>query len=317
MRRAIGPIRSVLLAWMLGWVPWACAPSPPDNPERAAEGAADAEPGPNPRPATGSFVARPGFPALVEDDAGRVVSLERAPSRLLSLVPSATDILLELGQVDRLVGRTDFDQDPRVQGLPSVGGGLQPSMERIVTLRPDLVVRFRADSDLATPRQLDEAGIPHLAIRPDGTRDVERIIRLLGRAVGRPDAADSIAQDLATRVAEVERSVAGFERPRVAYLLGGDPPLVAGGGTFLHELIEVAGGDNVFADLGALYAPVNLEEVIRRAPRYLLAREGASIPGALSGLPLVRLPPEVEVPGLGLADSARQMARALHPDGSL
>jgi ABC-type Fe3+-hydroxamate transport system substrate-binding protein len=112
----------------------------------------------------------------------------------------------------------------------------------------------------------------------------------------------------------VSERVAGADRPAVALLLGGDPPLVAGGGTFLHELIEIAGGRNVFSDLRNLYAPVNVEEVIRRDPELLLIREGAAVPGALSRFAVVRLPPEVETPGLELVESAHLIAGFFHPD---
>jgi ABC-type Fe3+-hydroxamate transport system substrate-binding protein len=232
----------------------------------------------------------------------------------VSLVPSATGILIALDQLDNLVGRTDYDTRPEVSHLPSVGGGLEPSIERIVSLRPDLVLRFRAESDLATPRQLDEAGIDHVAIRPDGISDVHRIIGLLGTITGRGEAADSIRRELADGVEQVSERVAGADRPAVALLLGGDPPLVAGGGTFLHELIEIAGGRNVFSDLRNLYAPVNVEEVIRRDPELLLIREGAAVPGALSRFAVVRLPPEVETPGLELVESAHLIAGFFHPD---
>ncbi|MSR22506.1 MAG: hypothetical protein EXR92_03015 [Gemmatimonadetes bacterium] len=308
--RSIFLVRFVLLGSILSLVLWACDASPPPEggggqvaPEDTGNAGAETPP-----PHPGAT-----HPIRVEDDAGHTVVLEGAPIRVVSLVPSATEILLALGQQDRLVGRTDFDEDPALASVPSVGGGLEPSIERIVSLHPDLVVHFRADSDLTTSRQLDRAGIPHVAIRPDGIRDVHRIIRLLGAIVHRDATADSLDRALTARVEGVSRSVAELDRPRVAFLLGGDPPLVAGPGTFLDELIQIAGGQNVFADLGALYAPVNVEEVIRRDPRYLLAREGARISVALAGIPVLRFPPEVEAPGLGLGDSAHMMAGALHP----
>lgn len=250
----------------------------------------------------------------LRDDAGRPVAFARPPERIVSLVPSATEILIALGAADRLVARTDFDEAPGLAALPSVGGGLAPSMERIVAVGPDLVIAFRAGSDESTPRLLDQAGIPHLAVRPDGIRDIHRIVRLLGDVLDRREVADSLLLALSAATSDVSARVAGADRPRVAYLLGGDPPLVAGAGTFLHELVELAGGTNVFLDLALLYAPVSVEEVIRRNVDLLFVGEGNTIPAGLANLRVMRLPASVEIPGLGLAVSARRMAEALHPD---
>jgi iron complex transport system substrate-binding protein len=254
-----------------------------------------------------------GFPRTVRDDAGRDVLLPAPPERIVSLVPSATTILLALGQESAFVGRTDFDDAPALSGLPSVGGGLGASTETIVSLRPDLVVRFDAASDPHTPRQLDAAGVPHLAIRPDGIDDVFRIIGLLGEAVGRAEAADSIRTAVQGELDQVSARVAGAPRRRVA-ILGGNPPLAAGPGTFLHELVEIAGGTNALADAGTLYSPVSVEVLLSRDLDLLLVSEGTSLPSALHALPSARIPPDVELPGLGLGASARTLAEILHPD---
>jgi len=253
------------------------------------------------------------YPLTTLDDAGRQVVFSAPPERIVSLVPSGTSILLALGQAGRIVGRTDFDTESAVAALPSVGGGLGSSIETIVSLRPDLVVRFDAGSDAATPRQLDAAGIRHLAIRPDGIGDVMRIIDLLGQAVNRMETADSLRLALAGQLDDVERRVAGVPRTRVA-ILGGNPPLAAGSGTFLHELVELAGGSNVFADAGTLYAPVSVEAVLDRNPELILVSDGTPLPEALRGLPRKPLPPEVEIPGLGLGVSAQIVAGLLHPE---
>ncbi|MEX0856206.1 MAG: helical backbone metal receptor [Gemmatimonadota bacterium] len=254
------------------------------------------------------------FPRSLVDDSGREVRIAAPPDRILSLVPSATPILMALGRTEWLVGRTDFDRDSALAHLPSVGGGLGASVERIVSLRPRLVIRFDAGSDPATPGQLDAAGIPHLAIRPDGIEDVLRIIELLGVAVAREAAADSLRTSLVGELATVAEEVAGRPRPRVAILLGGNPPLVAGGDTFLHELTELAGGTNVLADAGTLYAPMSVEAILQRSPDILLLSEGSAPPRGLEGIPVRSLPLAVQIPGLDLGSSARLLADLLHPD---
>ncbi len=248
------------------------------------------------------------------DDAGRTHSLDAPPERLLALVPSATEIFRAFGLEDRLVGRTDYDRDPALAHLPSVGGGLQASVERIVSLRPDLVVRFEAETDRATMEQLDRAGIPHFAIRPDDVADIRRIVATLGRIVDRPDEADRLLREMDAELVAIRELVAGEPPIRVAFLLGGDPPWVVGPGTFLDDLLQVAGGENVFGRETRLYAQLNVEEILIRRPELILTFEGARIPTALVGIPARRVPGEVQAPGHRVGESARIVLEALRPE---
>src|SRR5690606_34270224 len=139
--------------------------------------------------------------------------------------------------------------------------------------------------------------VQHLAVRPDGIDDVRRIVRLLGEVVGREEPADSLVAEMDDGLRRVAASVAGRPRPRVA-LLGGDPPTAAGPGTFLHELLLVAGGTNAFADLDRLYTPLSLEEVVRRDIDMILAPAETPVPSALAGIPVGELPLDVLIPGI-------------------
>jgi len=266
---------------------------------------------------------------VVTDDAGRTWSLAHPPERVLSLVPSATLLLLELGHGDRLVGRTEFDTDPRLAGLPSVGGGLGPSLEVMLSLRPDLVVRFEGPTDPETPRRLDQAGIPHLALRFDQVEDILRAAYLLDEAVGRagaggpgettepgrkPGSAGELVRGITTELEAVALAVTGGERPQVGILLGGDPPWMASPNTYIGQVVAIAGGDNVFADDTGLYAPISVEEVLRRRPDVLLLTDGARVPTALRGLPVLRAPASLGIPGPDIGAAAWAVARLLHPD---
>lgn len=254
-----------------------------------------------------------GFPLRITDDAGRELRLPRPPARIVSLVPSATETLLALGAGDRIVGRTDFDTVPPLDTLPSVGGGLQPSIERLVALEPALVVRFAAASDRRTPNRLDALEVRHLAVRPDGIDDVRRIVRMLGRAVGARRRADSIVSRIDSTLADVADRVRPLPRKRVAFVLGGSPPWVAGPGTFVDELLSVAGGENVFSDLGDLYGPVSAEAFLSRSIDVVVAVEGVGLELPDESLPVRRVPSSLQTPGPNLGDSARRLARLLHP----
>lgn len=264
------------------------------------------------RPSAGQ--GDPGFPLSVRDDAGHEVRIETPPERIVALVPAATEILRALGAESRLVGRTDYDRDPALAHLPSVGGGLHPSLERLVSLEPDLVVRYEGESDRATAPGLDAAGIGHLAVRPDTLGDIVRMIHTLSRVIGTPARGDSLVAGITMELDEIRAAVADADRPRVVFVLGGDPPWIAARGTFLHELVTIAGGDNVFGETGPIYAPVGVEEVLRRRPELVLAPGGASIPSGLRALPVRRTAGDVQAPGHRVAETARELARLLHPE---
>ena len=253
------------------------------------------------------------YPFQLVDAAGARHTFDTAPRRMVSLVPSATEALLAMALADHLVGRTDYDRMPELAGLPSVGGGLQPNLEILVSLDLDLVIRFAGDSDLATAERLTELGIPHFAVQPDGIEDVLTIIRDLGRITDASGVADATLREIRDALDDVARRVDELPEPRVVYLLGGDPPWVAGPGTYIDELMAVAGGKNVFADLGTLYAPVSMEALLDRDLDLILLSNGLTPPSPLAHVPSAVLPASVEIPGPGLGQAARDVARLIHP----
>ena len=254
------------------------------------------------------------LPLQIQDASGRTVVFPEFPTRIVSLIPSASLTLEALGAGNLLVGRTDYDTTASLAHLPSVGAGLHPSLESLVFLEPDLVIRFAGATDSSTPARLDGMGIPHIGIRPDGIADVRMIIRMLGQVTGRDESADSILADLDEGLADIRRRIEGRPPVRVAYVLGGTPPWVVGAETYIGELLELAGGTNVFEDLGALYGPVSLEEFLVREIDLVLTPEGGEITLPTSELILRRVSPDLEIPGPHLARSARELAAILHPE---
>jgi iron complex transport system substrate-binding protein len=271
--------------------------------------ACSAEPsdGPADRAAAGGSVVR------LVDASGAEVLLARPARRVVSLVPSATETLRAMGADAVLVGRTDYDDQPWSAHLPSVGGGIEPDLEAVVALQPDLVVRFAGDQDPRTPARLDALGIPHLAVRPDRIEDIYETAELLGEATGFVAAADSLVAATRAGLAGVAASVRGLERLRIAYVLGGNPPWVAGPGTYIDEVVSLAGGDNVFADLGALYSAVSPEELRRREIDVVLLSGRASYNRALTpNTRIERVGEELEIPGPDVVEAAHEVARLLH-----
>jgi iron complex transport system substrate-binding protein len=218
-----------------------------------------------------------------------------------------------------MVGRTDYDTATALRSLSSVGGGLNPNLEAILALAPDLVIRFAGDSDVLTPLRLDQMGISHLAVRPEGIRGIRKVIRDLGTITEKTGRADTLLARMDATLAGIEGRIDSLPVVRTAYLLGGAPLWVAGPESYIHELILAAGGENAFSDLGGSYGPVNLEVVLSRRIDLFLAGEGADLTflethASLLDLPLKRVSAAVEIPGPHVAEAALELARALHPE---
>jgi iron complex transport system substrate-binding protein len=277
--------------------------------------------------------ASPDSAVSVVDDAGHTVTLPHPARRIVSLVPSATETLLALGARGALVGRNDFDKGMGIDSLPSVGGGMDPSLERLVALRPDVVVGWNAGSDPAARQRIEALGIRLFALKTEDTTDVFRAVRSLGALTGRRTSADSLSASMRRGLADVAASVAGKPRPRVFFVVWNDPPMTAGPRTYVAQLIGVAGGTNTFADAARQWPTVSLEEIVRRDPDVVVLPQGekgaaASI-AALRGAPgwrelramkdghAVTVPADlVNRPGPHIAEAARALAAALHPDAA-
>lgn len=255
------------------------------------------------------------IPTGVITDAAGVAHIPSAPpTRIISLVPSATESLVAIGATDLLIARTDFDELTEVAQLPSIGAGLQPNLEAILAQGPDLVIYFFGSSDEATPRRLSEAGIRAFGVRPDRIEDVRRIILDLGRLTNHTENAEALLSEMDSAMAEVSARIRGLPRVRTLFSLGGDPPWVAGPDSYVSELITAAGGENVFSDIGALYSPTSLEEFLVREIDVVLMGPDGEISDRIRSLPVQRLPAFVGLPGPRLHLAARAIAEALHPD---
>ncbi len=266
----------------------------------------------------------------VTDDAGRTVTLPHPARRIVALVPAATETVIALGAGERLVGRTDFDRGAMVERLPSVGGGLDPSIEKLVSLHPDLVLGWETSGRTELRDRLTALGIPVFSVKLEDTTDVFRSIRSLGRLTGRTDAADSLATAIRGELDAVRATVASSPRPSVFFLVWNDPPMTAGPRTFVSQVIEIAGGRNAFADQAALWPNVSLEEVVRRQPDFVVVPVGEQGTVRLEALKTsvgwrelralregrgVSVPSQVvNQPGPHLAEAARAVRDAIHPE---
>jgi iron complex transport system substrate-binding protein len=224
------------------------------------------------------------FAYAVLDDARREVRLDSPAHRIISLVPARTETLLALGAGDRLLARTQYDLDDRLAHLPSIGNALNPSVEWLAAQRPDLVIAWADGEARSVVERLSEIGVATYATRVETLAELDKSVRDLGVLLGLQPAADSLRHAIADTLAAVSRRIAGELPVRVLYLVGLEPPLAAGPGTFVADIIEAAGGANVFADLAHPWPAISIEEALRRDPDVIVI--ATSSPG---GDPAARL----------------------------
>ena len=210
----------------------------------------------------------------IVDDAGITVQLPHPARRIVSLIPSATETLIALGAASQVVGRTDYDVAPEVARVASVGGGIDPSVEAIVALRPDVVIAWDQNRRLRTHEKLVALGIPVLSLRTEDTTDVFHDIATLGAISGHGARARSIADSIRADFRAVARSVVAAPHPVVFFLLFDEPPMTASPATFVGQLITLAGGRLAFPEDGPHWPTVSMESLVQRAPDVIVLPQG-------------------------------------------
>ena len=266
------------------------------------------------------------------------VAFAQAPSRIVSLVPAVTEMLFAIGAGPQVAGVSSFDTEPpEVASRTRVGGLLDPDLERIIALRPDLVVVYATQTDLV--RQLERVGVPLYRYEHAGLADVLGTMRAIGGRVGHGREAEAAAARIEARLAAIEQRVAGRPRPRTLVVFGRDRlalrnVFASGGVGFIDDMVAAAGGTNVFEDVRRQSLQATSELVIARAPEVILELRGEfgtigpgdidrerqvwnalpSVPAVKTGRVYILVDSSVVVPGPRIADGVEKIARALHPE---
>jgi iron complex transport system substrate-binding protein len=203
------------------------------------------------------------------DDAGDTVAVPTPSRRIASLIPATTELLFAIGAGNALVGRTTWcDYPPAAAAVPNLGDGINPNLEAILAAHPDLVILYNSAQNAAAATRLRRLGIGALRLNTDALSDVGRVGRLLGRLTGHTHGADSVIGVFDTALAAATPRVSG-SRPKVLLLVWEQPPMTIGQ-SFLNELVERAGGRNLFADLRKTAGTVSIEAVAVRDPDLIL-----------------------------------------------
>lgn len=267
--------------------------------------------------------------------ASSALSARQTTKRIISLIPALTEMVYAIGAGTELVAVGSFDEyPPQVASLPRVGGLLDPDLERILSLKPDLVLVYGTQTDLRL--QLERAGIQQFLYKHGDLAGVMATIRALGARLGRGEAAERVAADLETRLSAIRSKVSSRARPKTLLVFGRDALslrgiFASGGVGFLHDMLETAGADNVFADVTRESVQVTSELVLQRAPEAIVELRHAMKPdqmdaersvwSALASVPAVRTgrihiltDSSLPIPGPRVAQATELMARTLHPE---
>lgn len=276
------------------------------------------------------MVAGAGAPASaavsIVDDRGQEVVLASPPRRIISLYGAITEVLQALGAAPQTVARTRGDET--LTDLPTVGTHLQPNLEMILALKPDLVVQGGVKKGLIGVKRLEQEEIPVAVFAPHDFPGLFATIRRLGQLTGKVDRARDLIKDMEARLQEVSRQVAGREQPKVFFEVRYHNLLAAGQGSLVHHIITRAGGKNIVASSQKLVS-FSLETLIKEDPEVYIIQKG----------PMNRSPQDIKTrphydllqavrrgrvltveeslfsrPGPRSAEAVEMLARFLHPD---
>jgi iron complex transport system substrate-binding protein len=194
-----------------------------------------------------------------------------APMRIVSLAPSVTEDLFALGAGPDVVGVSQYcDYPPQVRDLPRVGSFLTPNLEAIIALRPTLVVGLELSSDVRQIRALNSMGYPVLLVSDDSLQQIENSIEKVGARINREDEARRLVAQIRAQIATVQERLANVKSERALMLVGHQPIVAVGSGTYLDELMRIARADNIAAAVGEQWPHLGMEFIIAMRPEVIL-----------------------------------------------
>jgi iron complex transport system substrate-binding protein len=285
-------------------------------------------------PSVGVASPKTTFPLTLTDDLGREVTVEAEPERIVSLLPSNTEILFAIGAGDQVVGVTSYCNYPEEATTREQVGGITNkslSVETIVALEPDLVLASGSQDEIIPT--LEETGLIVIALKPATFDDIFANIEMVGQATGHTDQATVLTADLRSRVEAVStkvNTIPADSRPTVFYEVWHDPLMTAGPKTFIGQLIELAGGKSIFDEVSEDWPQVSAEVILARNPDVILgpdshgeeltvekisARTGwANITAVQNEQIYILDGNAISRPGPRIVDMLEEVARDLYPD---
>jgi iron complex transport system substrate-binding protein len=267
----------------------------------------------------------------VSDEIGRTIRVPQSIRRIVSLAPNLTETIYALGLEDRLVGDTDYcDFPPEAQLKTKVGGAVNPSLEAIAALHPDLVLVTKNLNRLETVNALDSLGIPSYATDPHTVEAIIVSTKRLADLLGAPETGTALGKDMERRIAAIKDRVAALPRRSVLFVVWTEPLISVGKDTFIADALQHAGAVSVI-DSSQNWPHINLEEVVRLRPEFLVFAEShpddaahttdtlADLPGwrildAVKHRRFAVISDAVNRPAPRIALAIEELARQLHPE---
>ena len=212
----------------------------------------------------------------VTDDAGQVLEFARPPQRIVSLTPHLTELLYAVGAGDRLVGADSASNYPdAARGVPRVGDASRIRFERVLALKPDLILAWVGGNRAADIHGIGQLGVPVLRTEAHRLEDVAHLLRLIGKATGHAEAGERAARDYLHQLETVRKRYARAQPTPVFYQIWDRPLMTVGGAHWIDEALGVCGARNVFGDLDAVAPVVSREAVLRRQPAIIVGGSDA------------------------------------------
>jgi iron complex transport system substrate-binding protein len=278
--------------------------------------------------ATPSAAVSP-FPATLSDFQNRSVTIPTRPERIVSIGPSITAFLYALGAGPRVVGVDDFSDEPAEAAAKEHVGGIKVNFEKVVALKPDVV--FSVKFSDGTIEKLQAASLVVVVVDPQTVEDVGRTAALLGQAVGTDGV--PLAKSILDRVNAVKTKTASVTtRPRVYHEIDASDPtkiFTVGPGSYINDLIDIAGGTNIASRAQSAYPQLSAEEILRSDPEIIVlaaapysakpsdvaARQGWSVIAAVKNGRVVSIEPNlINRPGPRVGEAAEAYAKLVHPE---
>lgn len=232
--------------------------------------------------------------------------------RVVTLAPSLTETVMALGARGTLVGVSSFDTAPEVANLPRVGGFVNPSVESVLRLKPDLVLVTPGPGNQRPVEKLAELGTPVLLLPLNTVADTEAALRAVGKALGKSKEADGLVERIEATRARIRAAAKALPAPRVLLAYGFEPLVVAGPGSFADELLHDAGAINVAADSGSAYPVFSSEHAVRSKPEVVVdAADVDTGKDKVMELPVLSQARWVELPSLALLQPGPSLGKGL------
>jgi iron complex transport system substrate-binding protein len=218
----------------------------------------------------------------VKDDAGHVVNLKTPATRIVTLAPFLTELVYAAGAGDKLAAVSSYSDFPaEAKTKPVIGDASAIDMERLITLKPDVVIAWKSGGHAAATERLGKYGMPVFVVEAEHLADVPRLLRSVGQIAGTESAAETSAKNFEQRLPDLRKRYANNTKQKVFFEIWHSPLMTVGGKHFISEAMAICGGENIFADVNTPVPTVGLESIYAADPQVIISSTSAKNENAM------------------------------------